>query len=133
MLERLPASVFGLMVSLCAVLTPSSRTSARACEVRVNAPTRAALPFRVFPTPLWLIFAAFCSRWLREIGLGKRIASPVKAMVRNTLTLGYAIVAASPARARHAFDTARSGVTIYPILRNIPALYDSQPTIPRRG
>ena len=52
-------------------------------------------------------------------------------MGRNTLTLGYAIVAAETLLAPVTpSNTARSGGTIYPIIRNIPELYDSKPDDP---
>src|SRR5262245_54127227 len=67
-----------------------------------------------------------------KAGLGKRIAlTLVKLMGRNTLTLGYAIVAAETVLAPVTpSNTARSGGTIYPIIRNVPMLYDSKPNDP---
>ena len=82
---------------------------------------------------MWLIFAAFMfALGYEKSGLGKRIAlTLVKAMGRNTLTLGYAIVAAETLLAPVTpSNTARSGGTIYPIIRNIPELYDSKPDDP---
>jgi len=82
---------------------------------------------------VWLIFAAFMfALGYDKSGLGKRIAlTLVKAMGRNTLMLGYAIVAAETLLAPVTpSNTARSGGTIYPIIRNVPALYDSRPDDP---
>jgi L-tartrate/succinate antiporter len=82
---------------------------------------------------VWLIFAAFMFALAYDkTGLGKRIAlSLVKAMGRNTLQLGYAIVAADTILAPvTASSTARSAGTIYPIIRNVPGLYGSLPNDP---
>ena len=55
----------------------------------------------------------------------------VKAMGRKTLTLGYAVTIADALLAPFTpSSTARSGGTIYPIVRNLPALYDSKPNDP---
>ena len=81
-------------------------------------------------TTVWLIFAAFLFALAYEkTGLGRRIAlTLVKLMGRRTLTLGYAIVLAETVLAPVTPSiTARSAGTIYPIIRNIPALYDSKP------
>ena len=52
-------------------------------------------------------------------------------MGRNTLTLGYAIDVADLLLAPFTpSNTARSGGTIYPVIRNLPALYDSKPNDP---
>jgi L-tartrate/succinate antiporter len=52
-------------------------------------------------------------------------------MGRRTLTLGYAIMLADFVLAPFTpSNTARSGGTIYPIIRNLPMLYDSKPNDP---
>ena len=82
---------------------------------------------------VWLIFAAFMfALGYDKSGLGKRVAlNLVKTMGHNTLMLGYAIVAAETLLAPVTpSNTARSGGTIYPIIRNVPALYDSRPDDP---
>ena len=82
---------------------------------------------------VWLIFAAFLFALAYDkTGLGRRIAlTLVKLMGRNTLTLGYAIIAADTVLAPVTpSSSARSAGTIYPIIRNIPALYGSKPNDP---
>ena len=82
---------------------------------------------------VWLIFGAFMfALGYEKTGLGTRIALLlVRAMGRRTLTLGYAIAAADTVLAPFTpSNTARSGGTIYPVLRNLPALYDSRPNDP---
>jgi L-tartrate/succinate antiporter len=82
---------------------------------------------------VWLIFAAFMFALAYDkTRLGKRIAlTLVRLLGRNTLQLGYAIVAADTVLAPFtASSTARSAGTIYPVIRNIPGLYGSMPNDP---
>ena len=79
---------------------------------------------------VWLVFAAFVfSLGYSKTGLGKRIALLlIRAMGKRTLGLGYAVAAADLALAPFMpSNTARSGGTIFPIIRNIPELYGSLP------
>ena len=82
---------------------------------------------------VWLIFAAFMfALGYEKSGLGKRIALQlVKLMGKRTLTLGYAVTIADLIIAPFTpSSTARSGGTIYPVIRNLPELYDSKPNDP---
>jgi len=82
---------------------------------------------------VWLIFGAFMfALGYEKTGLGKRIALLlVRAMGRRTLTLGYAVMAADALLAPFTpSNTARSGGTIFPVIRNLPPLYDSMPNEP---
>src|SRR5262245_7704497 len=84
-------------------------------------------------TTVWLIFGAFMfALGYEKTGLGRRIALLlVKAMGRKTLTLGYAVTIADLLLAPFTpSSTARSGGTIYPVIRNLPALYQSMPNDP---
>ena len=84
-------------------------------------------------TTVWLIFGAFMfALGYEKTGLGKRISLLlVKKMGRRTLTLGYAVAVADTLLAPFTpSNTARSGGTIYPVIRNLPALYDSKPNDP---
>ena len=67
-----------------------------------------------------------------KTGLGRRIALMlVKSMGRKTLTLGYAVAIADTILAPFTpSSTARSGGTIYPVIKNLPLLYDSKPDDP---
>lgn len=52
-------------------------------------------------------------------------------MTKRTLTLGYAVTIADLLIAPFTpSNTARSGGTIYPVIRNLPELYDSKPNDP---
>ena len=79
---------------------------------------------------VWLIVGAFIfAIGYRKSGLGKRIALLlVRGLGKNTLGLGYAVLFAdlvlAPATPS---NTARSGGTIYPIVSNIPKIYNSEP------
>jgi len=82
---------------------------------------------------VWLIFAAFMfALGYEKSGLGKRIALQlVKLMGKRTLTLGYAVTIADLIIAPFTpSSTARSGGTIYPVIRNLPELYGSKPNDP---
>lgn len=79
---------------------------------------------------VWLIFSAFMfSLGYEKTGLGRRISLLlVKGMGKSTLGLGYAISFADLILAPFTpSNTARSGGTIYPIVSNIPAMFNSYP------
>jgi L-tartrate/succinate antiporter len=81
-------------------------------------------------TTVWLIFGAFMfALGYEKTGLGKRIALLlVKLLGRRTLGLGYAVTLADLILAPFTpSNTARSGGTIFPVIRNIPGLYGSEP------
>jgi L-tartrate/succinate antiporter len=84
-------------------------------------------------TTVWLIFSAFTfGLGYEKTGLGRRIALElVKRMGSKTLTLGYAVMLADAVLAPFTpSSTARGAGTIYPIVRNLPPLYDSLPNHP---
>jgi len=79
---------------------------------------------------VWLIFGAYVlSVGYEKTGLGKRIALIlIRRFGASTLGLGYAITLADLAIAPFTpSNTARSAGTIYPVIRNIPGLYGSEP------
>lgn len=84
---------------------------------------------------VWLIFSAFIlSTGYEKSGLGRRLALLlVSRLGKSSLGLGYAVTLAdlllSPVTPS---NTARSAGTIYPIVRNIPPLFDSAPGETRR-
>lgn len=122
MAEPLPPAAVGLTgVVLAAVLGLVRSSPAEA--------TRWALSGFSNST-IWLIFAAYMfALGYSKTGLGKRIALRlIRAMGKQTLGLGYAIALADLLLAPFtASNTARSGGTIYPVIRNIPELYGSRP------
>ena len=82
---------------------------------------------------VWLIFAAFIfSLGYERTGLGRRLALLlVSRLGGRTLTLGYAVMIADGVLAPFTpSNTARSGGTIFPIVKNLPPLYDSRPNDP---
>ncbi len=121
-LEPVPAAVVGLSgVTLAGVLRlvdPSPEESVKWALSGFSNPT------------VWLIAAAFMfALGYQRTGLGRRIALMlVSALGRSTLGLGYAIGLSDLILAPFMpSNTARSGGTIYPIIRNIPGLYGSRP------
>ena len=79
---------------------------------------------------VWLVFAAYMfSLGYSRTGLGRRIALKlISVMGHRTLGLGYAIMLADVVLAPvTASSTARSGATVYPVVRQIPELYGSRP------
>lgn len=81
-------------------------------------------------TTVWLIFGAFMfAMGYEKTGLGKRIALiMVEFLGKRTLGLGYAIAFSDLILAPFTpSNTARSAGTIFPIIRNLPGLYDSGP------
>jgi L-tartrate/succinate antiporter len=81
-------------------------------------------------TTVWLIFVAFMFAFgYEKTGLGKRISLKlVSLMGKKTLGLGYAVALADLVLAPFTpSNTARSGGTIFPIVKNIPVIYGSTP------
>jgi L-tartrate/succinate antiporter len=79
---------------------------------------------------VWLIFAGYMfTLGYTKTGLGKRIALHlVRLLGHRTLGLGYAVALADLALAPFtASATARSAGTIFPVVRQIPELYQSRP------
>jgi anion transporter len=124
-LEPIPAAAIGLIgVAIAAAMR------------YVSADPTASINFALSgfaDTTVWLIFGAFVfSMGYNKTGLGRRIAlALVRWLGSRTLGLGYAITLAdlvlSPGTPS---NTARSGGTIFPVIRNIPALYGSEPNTP---
>ena len=82
---------------------------------------------------VWLVFSAFMfAKGYEKTGLGRRIALLlVRTLGRNTLTLGYAVMLSDVVLAPVTpSNTARSAGTVFPIIRNLPPLYDSLPNTP---
>ena len=120
--EPIPGAAIGLLGVLTAAVLGLVRP--------VPAPATAwALSGFSNPT-VWLVFAAYMfACGYSKTGLGKRIALHLIRMMGNrTLGLGYAITLADLALAPVTPSaTARSGGSIYPVVRSIPELYDSYP------
>ena len=136
-LEPLPGAAVGLIgVAVVMVLAPWVYFSPDQLAKAGFKPAAAAIKWGLSGfanTTVWLIFTAFMfALGYEKSGLGKRIALIlVKLMGKRTLTLGYAVTIADLIIAPFTpSNTARSGGTIYPVIRNLPALYDSKPNDP---
>jgi len=137
MFEPLPGGAIGLIgVTLVAVLSEYVFFSPDQLAKPGFSSARASLSWALSGfsnTTVWLIFGAFMfALGYEKTGLGRRIALLlVKAMGRKTLTLGYAVTIADLLLAPFTpSNTARSGGTIYPVIRNLPPLYESKPNDP---
>ena len=137
MVEPLPGAAIGLIgISLVAVLAPYVLFGPAELAKPGFKPANAALTWALSGfsnTTVWLIFAAFMfALGYEKTGLGRRISlGLVKVMGKRTLTLGYAIAIADLLLAPFTpSNTARSGGTVFPVIRNLPALYDSKPNDP---
>ncbi len=137
MLEPLPGGAIGLIgVTLITVLAPWVLYAPAEVAKAGFKPANAALAWALSGfsnATVWLIFGAFMfALGYDKTGLGKRIALIlVRKMGRRTLTLGYAVTVADTILAPFTpSNTARSGGTIYPVIRNLPMLYDSKPNDP---
>ncbi len=137
MTEPLPGGAVGLIgVALVTCLAPWVLYSPVELAKAGFNPANAALTWALSGfsnATVWLIFGAFMfALGYEKTGLGRRIALVlVKAMGRRTLTLGYAVMIADTILAPFTpSNTARSGGTIFPVIRNLPALYQSKPNDP---
>ena len=82
---------------------------------------------------VWLVGGAFMfALGYAKTGLGRRIALLlVRALGKSTLMLGYATTIADGILAPFTpSNTARSAGTLFPIVNNLPPLYDSMPNDP---
>ena len=133
-LEPLPGAAIGLIgITVATVLAPFVLFGPAELAKAGFKPANASLSWALSGfsnTTVWLIFAAFMfALGYEKTGLGRRISlALVKLMGRRTLTLGYAVAFADLLIAPFTpSNTARSAGTVYPVIRNLPALYDSKP------
>ncbi len=121
-LEPIPSAVAGLIgVTLAGVLLLVQPNPADSMKWALSGFSNAIV---------WLIFVAFMfGKAYEKTGLGRRISLVlVKALGKKTLGLGYAVAIADLIVAPFTpSSTARSGGIIFPIIRNIPPIYGSQP------
>lgn len=135
--EPLPGAVIGLIgVATAALLAPWVLFSPETLSSADFSLAKSSFAWAVSGftnSTVWLIFGAFMfALGYEKTGLGRRIALwLVKTMGRRTLTLGYAVMLADTVLAPFTpSNTARSAGTIYPVVRNLPELYDSHPNDP---
>jgi len=121
-LEPLPAAAVGFVgVFLAAALGLAGATPSESIRWALSGFSNATV---------WLIFGAFMfALGYEKTGLGKRVGL---LLVRNlggkTLGLGYAITLADLILAPFTpSNTARSGGTIFPVIRSLPGIYASFP------
>ena len=121
-LEPLPAAAIGLIgVCIAAVAGLVETEPAKAVAWALSGFSNSTI---------WLIFAAYMfAEGYSKTGLGRRIALLlIRWLGARTLGLGYAAALADLALAPFTpSNTARSGGTVYPIIKNVPPLYGSLP------
>jgi L-tartrate/succinate antiporter len=120
--EPVPGSVIGLLgVSLAVVLRLVGAKPSESVNWALSGFSNSVI---------WLIFAAYIfGLGYEKSGLGRRIAlTLVKRLGKRTLGLGYAVALSDLCLAPvMPSNTARSGGTIFPIVKNIPPIFDSHP------
>jgi L-tartrate/succinate antiporter len=121
-LEPIPAAPIGLIgVVLAGVLRLVSPKPVDSLKWALSGFTNSTV---------WLIFIAYMfAMGYEKTGLGRRLALLlVRSLGKRTLGLGYAVAVSdlilSPFMPS---NTARSGGTVFPIIKNIPPLYNSLP------
>ena len=136
-IESFPFAAIGLMGStIVAVLAPWVLFGAKElANPKFRAPEEAIKWMLTgwSSSTVWLVFTAFTfALGYEKSGLGRRIALVlVKLMGRKTLLLGYAVMLSDALIAPFtSSNTARSAGIIFPIVRNLPGLYDSKPNDP---
>lgn len=133
-LEPLPSAAIGMLgVVTATVLAPWLLFSPAQLAAQGFDLPAASLKWALegFSSPtVWLVFSAFMfALGYEKTGLGRRIALVLVRMLgRSTLALGYAAVASDALLSPFTpSNTARSAGTIFPVVRNLPPLYDSLP------
>ncbi len=130
--EPLPAAAVGWIGLTFTAVSGLPFTAAQRADPGFRLPAEAlkwALAGFTNPT-VWLIFGALvASMGYEKTGLGRRLALfLVKHLGSSTLGLGYAIALSDLVLAPFTpSNAARSAGTIFPIIRNIPELYESRP------
>jgi L-tartrate/succinate antiporter len=137
MFEPLPGGAIGLIgVTVVTVLSEYVFYSPEQLAKPGFDAARAALAWALSGfsnSTVWLIFGAFMfALGYEKTGLGRRIALLlVKAMGRKNWQRDLEVMIADLLLAPFTpSSTARSGGTIYPVIRNLPPLYQSMPNDP---
>ena len=137
MCEPIPAAAIGLIgLTLVTVLARHVLYGPAELAKAGFTPATAALAWALTGFSngtVWLIFSAFVfALGYEKTGLGRRIALRLlRALGGKTLTLGYAVACSDAVLAPFTpSNTARGGGIIFPIIRNLPGLYDSKPNDP---
>jgi L-tartrate/succinate antiporter len=120
--EPIPPAIIGMAgVIIAAMLGLVRETPAQSAQWALSGFGNATV---------WLIFAGYMfTLGYTQTGLGRRIALHlVRLLGHRTLGLGYAVALADLALAPFtASATARSAGTVFPVVRQIPELYQSRP------
>lgn len=131
-LEPMPAAAIGLIGVVLIAILGLPFSAEQLADPAFNTPTEAIrwVLAGFSNTTVWLIFAAFMLAMGYQLtGLGRRLGLVlVRSLGKRSLGLGYAVAIADLILAPFTpSNTARSGGTVFPIIRNIPGLYGSEP------
>lgn len=131
-LEPLPAAAIGLIGAVLIGVLGLAFSPEQRADPKFDLPAEAIkwVLSGFSNTTVWLIFAAFMfAMGYEKTGLGRRVALfLVQRLGKRTLGLGYAVTLSDLVLAPFTpSNTARSGGTIFPVIRNIPGLYGSEP------
>ena len=147
-LEPLPNSAVGMIGCVAAgslQLVPLAEKSIAAMAAAAKAGTVAVMPVMspanlnsslgwalsgFVDSTVWLIFVAYMfAMGYEKTGLGRRIAlALIKVLGRRALGLGFAAACADLVLAPFVpSNTSRSAGSVYPVIKNIPPMYDSLP------
>lgn len=137
MLEPLPGGALGLIaVTLVTLLAPWAFYSPESMAKPGFKLTDEALKWALSGfsnSTIWLVFCAFMfALGYGKTGLGERIALYlVRWLGKRSMTLGYAVMLSDLVLAPVTpSNTARSGGIVFPIARQIPPLFQSEPNDP---
>lgn len=137
MLEPLPGGALGLIaVTLVTLLAPWAFYSPESMAKPGFKVADEALKWALSGfsnTTIWLVFCAFMfALGYEKTGLGERLALHlVRCLGKRSLSLGYAVMLSDLVLAPVTpSNTARSGGIVFPIARQIPPLFQSEPNDP---
>ena len=121
-LEPVPGSIIGLLgISVAAALQLIGNKPSDSVKWALSGFSNSTV---------WLIFVAYMfGLGYEKTGLGRRIAlNLVRILGKKTIGLGYAVALSDLCLGPFMpSNTARSGGTIYPIIKNIPEIFGSYP------
>ena len=128
-LEPVPSAMVGLLGVVVACLLKIGAPIPKTGVINASAAIRWGLSGFSNGT-IWLIFSAFMlALGYEKSGLGRRISLLlVKKLGKTSLGLGYAVIFAETILAPFTpSNSARNGGILFPIIRNIPLIYNSTP------
>lgn len=129
--EPVPSALVGLIGVVLAVVLKLGPPNSAATDAVISHGAAINWGLSGFSNgTIWLIFAAFMmAAGYEKSGLGRRVSLMlVRKMGRTSIGLGYSIVFSESILAPFIpSNSARSGGILFPIIKNIPLIYESYP------